>query len=307
MRVVVALGGNALLRRGEPPDSEIQAHHVTAAVDALAPIARHHDLVVTHGNGPQIGLLALESARDPSLAHPYPLDVLGAQTQGMVGYWLLQALENAVPSRQVACVVTQTLVAPDDPAWNAPSKFIGPVYEEAEAKRLAAERQWQVRADGAGWRRVVASPDPLAVVEESLIELLLSQGVIVVCAGGGGAPVVRDADGSLRGVEAVVDKDRTSAILAASVKADSLLLLTDVAGVIDGFGTAGARPIGRTSLEELRRLDLSAGSMGPKVDAICDFAHKTGAFAAIGALEDAQSILSGDAGTILPPTGEVSR
>jgi carbamate kinase len=297
MRVVAALGGNALLRRGESPDSEVQAHHIIAAVDALAPMARQHELVVTHGNGPQIGLLALESARDPSLSHPYPLDVLGAQTQGMVGYWLLQALQNVVPDRQVACIVTQTLVAADDPAWAAPSKFIGPVYDETEANRLATERGWQVRVDGSAWRRVVASPAPLAVVEEPLVDMLLSQKVIVVCAGGGGVPVVRDPNGRLRGVEAVVDKDRTSAILAVSVKADALLLLTDVAGVEVGFGTPDAKPIGRANVDELRRLDLPAGSMGPKVAAICGFAEATGRFAAIGSLDDADAVLRGDTGT----------
>jgi carbamate kinase len=297
MRVVVALGGNALLRRGEPPDSEVQAHHIIAAVEALAPIVRDHELVVTHGNGPQIGLLALESARDPSLSHPYPLDVLGAQTQGMVGYWLLQAFENIAPDRQVACIVTQTLVASDDPAWASPTKFIGPVYGDAEAKRLAAARGWQIQADGSGWRRVVASPTPLAVVEDPLIELLLSQRVVVVCAGGGGAPVVRDTDGRLRGVEAVVDKDRTSAILAVSIKADALLLLTDVAGVVAGFGTPDAKLIGRTTPAQLRRLDLPAGSMGPKVAAMCDFAETTGHFAAIGSLDDAVAVLRGDSGT----------
>jgi carbamate kinase len=297
MRVVAALGGNALLRRGESPDSEVQAHHVIAAVDALAPMARQHELVVTHGNGPQIGLLALESARDPSLSHPYPLDVLGAQTQGMVGYWLLQALQYVVPDRVVACIVTQTLVGADDPAWDAPSKFIGPVYEETEAKRLAVERGWEVRVDGSAWRRVVASPAPLAVVEEPLVDLLLSQGVIVVCAGGGGAPVIRDPSGRLRGVEAVVDKDRTSAILAVSVKADALLLLTDVVGVEAGFGTPDARIIGSANVDELRRLDLPAGSMGPKVAAICEFAEATGRFAAIGSLDDADAVLRGDSGT----------
>jgi carbamate kinase len=297
LRIVVALGGNALLQRGEPPDSEVQAHHIEAAVEALAPMAHDHELVVTHGNGPQIGLLALESARDPSLSHPYPLDVLGAQTQGMVGYWLLQALENALPGRRVACLISQTLVAANDPAWATPTKFIGPVYDHQEARRLAAERGWQVRADGGSWRRVVASPDPLAVVEERLIDLLLSQRTIVVCGGGGGVPVVRDHDGNLHGVEAVVDKDRTSAILAEAVKADALMLLTDVAGVIAGFGTARARAIGATSPDELRRLDLPAGSMGPKVEAICQFAERTGNFAAIGALGDAQAILRGDAGT----------
>ncbi len=303
MRVVVALGGNALLQRGEPPDSEIQAHHVAAAVEALAPIARDHELVVTHGNGPQIGLLALESARDPALSHPYPLDVLGAQTQGMVGYWLLQALQNDLPGRQVACVITQTLVAADDPAWADPTKFIGPVYDEPEARRLAAERGWQVRSDGGAWRRVVASPNPVKVIEESLVELLLWQEAVVVCAGGGGVPVVRDAAGRLHGVEAVVDKDRTTGILAAAVKADALLLLTDVSGVIAGFGTTGARTIGRTTTDELRALDLPTGSMGPKVEAVCEFAERTGRFAAIGALGDAESILHGLAGTFVAPSG----
>jgi carbamate kinase len=303
MKIVVALGGNALLQRGEPPDSEIQAHHVEAAVRALAPLAREHTLVITHGNGPQIGLLALESAGDTSLSHPYPLDVLGAQTQGMVGYWLLQALQNDLPHGQVACVVTQTLVAADDPAWATPTKFIGPVYSKDEAERLADERGWQVRPDGPAWRRVVASPEPMAIVEESLVELLLSQGVIVVCAGGGGIPVVRDGGGRLRGVEAVVDKDRTSGLLAASVKADALLLLTDVAGVEDGYGTPQARPLGRSTIAELRHLDLPAGSMGPKVEAVCEFAERTGHFAAIGALADAEAILKGEAGTFLAPAG----
>jgi carbamate kinase len=307
VRVVVALGGNALLQRGEPPDSEVQAHHITAAVEALAPIVRDHKLVVTHGNGPQIGLLALESARDPSLSHPYPLDVLGAQTQGMVGYWLLQALENVAPDRQVACVVTQTLVSSDDPAWGAPTKFIGPVYGEAEATRLAGERGWQIRADGDRWRRVVASPTPLAVVEDPLIELLLAQGVVVVCAGGGGAPVVRDRDGRLQGVEAVVDKDRTSAILAVSVKADALLLLTDVAGVVDGFGTPDATLLRRTTAARLRQLDLPAGSMGPKVAALCEFAETTGQFAAIGSLDDAEAVLRGDSGTSVGPVDVPTR
>ena len=303
MKLVVALGGNALLQRGEPPDSEVQAHHIEAAVGALAPIARDHDLVITHGNGPQIGLLALESAGDTSLSHPYPLDVLGAQTQGMVGYWLLQALGNALPGRQVACVVTQTLVSADDPAWVRPTKFIGPVYAKHEAERLADERGWQVRPDGPAWRRVVASPEPISIVEESLVELLLWQEVIVVCAGGGGVPVIADGDGRLRGVEAVVDKDRTSAILAASVRADALLLLTDVTGVQADYGTPHARTIRRTSVEELERLDLPDGSMGPKVEAVCEFAQRTGRFAAIGALTDAEAILKGEAGTFVAPSG----
>lgn len=301
MRVVVALGGNALLERGEPPDSEIQAHHIANAVRGLAQIAQDHELVITHGNGPQIGLLALESARDPQLSHPYPMDVLGAQTQGMVGYWLLQQLGNALPGRKVACVVTQTLVSATDPAWEDPTKFIGPVYTEREAKRLSSERGWQVRPDGDSWRRVVASPDPVSVVEESLVELLLDQHVIVICAGGGGAPVVRSKDGDLSGVEAVVDKDRTSAILAVAVHADRLLLLTDVPGVVEGFGTPEARTIDRATPADLRKLDLPAGSMGPKVDAVCDFVERTGRSAVIGALDQVRDILRGKAGTLVEP------
>lgn len=229
--------------------------------------------------------------------------MLGAQTQGMVGYWLLQALQNAASGRQVACVVTQTLVPADDPAWADPTKFIGPVYEETEAKRLAHERGWQVRADGDAWRRVVASPEPLAVIEERLIELLLREGVIVVCAGGGGVPVVRGVDGALSGVEAVVDKDRTSAKLAISVEADVLLLLTDVNGVMDGFGTASARTIREATPADLRRLDLPAGSMGPKVEAVCEFVERTGRQAGIGALSDAEAILHGRAGTFVTADG----
>ncbi|MGO9344088.1 MAG: carbamate kinase [Acidimicrobiales bacterium] len=305
MRVVAALGGNALLERGEPPDSEIQAHHIENAVRALAPIARDNDLVVTHGNGPQIGLLALESARDPQLAHPYPLDVLGAQTQGMVGYWLLQQLGN-VSGRQVACMLTQTLVDESDPAWSDATKFIGPVYTEEEAKRLAAERGWQVRADGKSWRRVVASPEPISVVEQSLVDRLLDQGVIVVCAGGGGVPVVRGIDGGLRGVEAVVDKDRTAGILAVAVHADLLLLLTDVPGVVSGFGTPEAQTIRNASPAELRRLELPAGSMGPKVEAVCDFVERTGRSAVIGALDQAGAILKGEAGTLVTANGVTS-
>ncbi|MDZ5622256.1 carbamate kinase [Nocardioides bizhenqiangii] len=303
MRIVVALGGNALLRRGQKPDAAVQEENVRRAIAALAPLAAEHELVVTHGNGPQVGVLALQSASDPHLSTPYPFDVLGAQTQGMIGYWLLQAMQNNVPGRQVAAIINQTLVAAADPAFESPTKFVGEVYEQAEAERLAKERGWTVRPDGDGWRRVVGSPRPQRVVETRLIRLLLESGAVVVCAGGGGVPVVRDEHGDLRGVEAVVDKDLTSAVLAEALDADVLLVLTDVPAVFTGFGTPEQAPIRRETPAGLREVDFAGGSMGPKVDAVCRFVELTGGMAAIGALEDAVAILAGRAGTVVTPTG----
>lgn len=303
MRIVVALGGNALLQRGQQPDAGTQEANVRRAVAALAPLAAEHELVVTHGNGPQVGVLALQSASDPHLSSPYPFDVLGAQTQGMIGYWLLQAMQNAVPGRQVAAIINQTLVEAADPAFDNPTKFVGEVYERAEAQRLAAQRGWTIRPDGDRWRRVVGSPRPQRVIETRLIRLLLESGAIVVCAGGGGVPVVRDKYGELRGVEAVVDKDLTSAVLAEALDADALLVLTDVPAVMRRFGTAEQAPIRRETPTGLRAVDFPAGSMGPKVDAVCRFVELTGGVAAIGALEDAADILAGAAGTVVTPSG----
>ncbi|WP_046776603.1 carbamate kinase [Streptomyces yangpuensis] len=303
MRVVVALGGNALLRRGERPDAAVQLANIRAAVSALAPLAHEHELVITHGNGPQVGVLALQSAADRSLSSPYPFDVLGAETQGMIGYWLLQSLQNALPGRQVCALLNQTLVSAADPAFADPAKFVGPVYDRTEAERLAAERGWTVKQDGVHWRRVVPSPRPQRVVETRLIRLLLNSGAVAVCAGGGGVPVIRDEQGQLTGVEAVVDKDLTAALLAEALDADALLLLTDVPHVSLGYGTPGAEPVGRTTPAALRAQQFPAGSMGPKVDAVCRFVELTGAMAAIGALEDARAILDGAAGTVVTPSG----
>ncbi|KUL28157.1 carbamate kinase [Actinoplanes awajinensis] len=304
MRMVIAIGGNALLERGQRPDAAVQRANAVRAVEALAPLAGDHEIVITHGNGPQVGMLALESAADPALQVPYPFDVLGAQTQGMIGYWLLQALQNALPGRQVAAILDQTLVSAADPAFGSPAKFVGPVYDEQTGKRLAAERGWTVAADGPQWRRVVPSPQPQRIVETRIIRSLLFEGTVVVCAGGGGIPVIRDQDGQLRGVEAVVDKDLATAVLAESLDADALLLLTDVPAVQRGFGGPQPSPIARATPAELRRERFPSGSMGPKVEAVCRFVELTGGVAAIGALDDAAAILSGKAGTVVTPSGE---
>jgi carbamate kinase len=301
VRVVAALGGNALLERDERADAEVQLRNVAAAVPALAALARAHELVITHGNGPQVGLLALESAADPSLSVPYPLDTLGAETQGMIGYWLVRSLGGALPQREIVAVLTQTLVDADDPAFAAPTKFVGAVYERDEAYRLAAERGWEVRPDGRYWRRVVASPDPLEIVELPAIRRLVDDGVLVVAAGGGGVPVVRDGHGGLRGVEAVVDKDLAAARLAVALHADMLLLLTDVPAVYEHFGSLDARPITWATPDTLRGMSFPAGSMGPKIEAVCRFVTATGGRAAIGALADAAALVSGAAGTLITP------
>jgi carbamate kinase len=300
VRIVAALGGNALLERGEPPESSIQEAHVVKAVRALAPLAAGNDLVITHGNGPQVGMLALESAQDLSLSRPYPFDVLGAQTQGMIGYWLVQALQNAVPGRQAACLVSRTLVRQEDPAFGHPSKFVGPVYDEDQACTLAASMNWDIRQDGRRWRRVVPSPEPTELMDLPAVRILLDRGAIVVCSGGGGVPVVAgNVVGQVRGVEAVVDKDLTASLLARELEADALLLLTDVAAVEDGYGTPQARPIRRATPADLRGRSFPAGSMGPKIEAVCRFVEATGKPAAIGRLADAQALLAGEAGTLV--------
>ena len=298
MRVVAALGGNALLRRGEPADAELQRRHVAEAGRSLAELAREHELVVTHGNGPQVGLLALQSAAYPEVA-PYPFDVLGAESEGMVGYLLEQAVRNELPERQVAALLTQVLVYGDDPAFKAPSKPIGPVYDEPTARQLAAERSWTVQRDGDGWRRVVASPEPQVIIEIETIRTLVDLGVIVICAGGGGIPVVENGAERLHGVEAVIDKDLSAALVALELQADALLLLTDVDGIQLDYGTTAARPLREATAASLAGLDLPAGSMGPKAEAARRFVEHGGEFAAIASLENAAAALEGNAGTIV--------
>lgn len=296
MRLVVALGGNALLPRGATPGARQQRERAERAAAALAPLAARHELVLTHGNGPQIGLLALERDADP-LSGPYPLDMLDAETEGMLGYLLQQEVGNVLaPGRPCVTVLTQVEVAADDPAFAAPDKPIGAVYVREEAARLAALHAWRVMADGAGWRRAVASPAPRAVVELAAIAALLDLGTVVICAGGG-IPVTRDADGRLAGVEAVVDKDATSALIARELAADALLLLTDVPAVELDWGTAHPRALRTAGVASLARVPFAAGSMAPKVRAACDFVTATGGMAAIGRLEDAAEILARRAGT----------
>ncbi len=301
MRVVVALGGNALLERGERPDAVIQRKHVRQAAAALAPLATDHQLVLCHGNGPQVGVLALESQTDTSLSRPYPLDVLVAQTQGMIGYWLVQELSNAGIAQRAVCVTSQTVVDPSDPAFSNPSKFVGTSYDKSEAQTLAARLGWTIAADGPHWRRVVASPRPLALVEIETIRSLADAGMLVVCGGGGGVPVMRSQAGQLTGVEAVVDKDLTAAELAITLRADRLLILTDVPAVICGFGTPGARPIDAIDADALSAMTFPAGSMGPKIEACIRFARASGQPAAIGKLTNAADILAGRAGTTIRP------
>lgn len=297
MLVVAALGGNALLRRGQPLTAQAQRANVRIAAQALASIIRAgHQLVVTHGNGPQVGLLALQGAAyKPDEA--YPLDVLGAETEGMIGYIIEQELENALDhDRPVATLLTQVLVDKDDPAFKKPTKFVGPVYEREEAEAKAQAAGWHIARDGDKWRRVVPSPRPLEIPDMRVLKLLLEQNVVIICAGGGGIPILRREDGSMVGVEAVIDKDAASALLARQLGADALLLLTDVDAIYRDFGKDNATAIATLTLAEARNLDLPAGSMGPKLAAANDFAA-SGGISGIGRLEDALAILERQAGT----------
>jgi carbamate kinase len=298
MRIVIALGGNALLRQREPMTAQTQRANVKRALAALLPLFEGgHQLVITHGNGPQVGLLALQAAAGPKDG-AYPLDVLGAESEGMVGYLIEQELDNALPAgRLVATLLTQILVHRRDPAFHHPTKPIGPVYDEAEAARLGKARGWTMADVDNGWRRVVPSPRPLQILEARVIELLASQGVTVICAGGGGIPVLERSDGTLIGVEAVIDKDLASALLARQLAADHLLLLTDVDGVYLDWGSDTARLIKRAGPCALNPADFAPGSMGPKIEAAVGFVAETGRPASIGRMEDAVHVLTGAAGT----------
>ncbi|MCV3205490.1 carbamate kinase [Mesorhizobium sp. YC-39] len=297
MLIVVALGGNALLRRGEPMTAGNQRANIVRAASVLAKlVGEGHSIVVTHGNGPQVGLLALQAAA-ASEGGTFPLDVLGAESAGMIGYVLEQELGNLLKGRLFATLLTQVKVDSHDPAFAHPTKPIGPVYDEATARGLAGERSWQIAPDGDKWRRVVPSPKPLEILEASVISFLVERGVIVICTGGGGVPVVARDDGSLCGVEAVIDKDLASSLLARQLKADMLLMLTDVDAVYVNYGTSAARALRRVTSKEISGRNFPAGSMGPKVSAAIEFAEATGKRAAIGKLDDAVEIVRGERGT----------
>lgn len=298
MRIVIALGGNALLRRREPMTAEAQRANVKRAVAALLPLFEAgHQIVITHGNGPQVGLLALQAAAGPKDG-AYPLDLLDAESEGMLGYLIEQELDNALPSgRLFATLLTQVLVDRRDPAFRQPTKPIGPVYDGAEATRLAEMCGWTMRHLADGWRRVVASPRPLQVLEARVIEMLTSQGVSVICAGGGGIPVIERSDGTLVGVEAVIDKDLVSALLARQLGADHLILLTDVKGVYLDFGSQSPRLIKCAGVGVLNPADFAPGSMRPKIEAAIGFVAETGRPASIGCLEEATRVFAGASGT----------
>lgn len=298
MRIVAALGGNALLQRGEALSAAAQHENVALAAVQLAAMVRSgHSLIVTHGNGPQVGLLAIQAEAGPPVS-VQPLDDLDAETEGWIGYALEQELANALPAgTEVATLLTRIAVDPQDPAFTKPTKPIGPVYDEATAKQLSTERGWNVAQDGKFWRRVVSSPAPVSILNETSITLLSQAGAVVICAGGGGIPVVQDACGKWHGVEAVIDKDTASALLATRLKADLFIMLTDVDAVYENYGTASQRKISTATPAELGSEAFAAGSMGPKVAAACRFARETGNTAIIGCLRDVEKILAGQAGT----------
>ncbi|MDN0075671.1 carbamate kinase [Crenobacter sp. SG2303] len=297
MRIVIALGGNALLRRGEPMTAENQRDNVRIAAQQIAQIAPANELVIAHGNGPQVGLLALQGAAYKEV-EAYPLDVLGAQTEGMIGYLIEQELGNLLPYEvPFATILTQVEVDANDPAFQHPSKPIGPVYTKEEAQRLAAEKGWSIAPDGDKFRRVVASPRPKHIFEIRPVKWLLERGTIVICAGGGGIPTTYDEDRKLSGVEAVIDKDLCSALLAQELDADMLIIATDVNATYIDWDKPTRKAIAQAHPDELERLGFAAGSMGPKVMAAIEFARNTGKDAVIGSLSDIVAIAQRKAGT----------
>jgi len=301
MRILVALGGNALLRRGEIMTAENQRANVRIAANHIKEVAVDHEVVVAHGNGPQVGLLALQSTAYEEVGI-YPLDVLGAESQAMIGYMIEQELGNVLPQdQQIVTMIPMTVVDADDPAFKHPTKPIGPVYDEATARRLAAEKGWTIAPDGEYYRRVVASPPPRNMIEQKAIRQVVDSGVMVVCGGGGGVPCVYDEDGILHGAEAVIDKDLASAELAVRVDADLLVIATDVAGVFRNWGEPDQERIEQMHASDALNTEFAAGSMGPKVKAACNFALATGKRAVIGSLEDIQGLVAGTHGTAIIP------
>ena len=297
MRIVIALGGNALLQRGQPMTAENQRANIRLAAERIAAVAPGNEIVIAHGNGPQVGLLALQDAAYEAV-DPYPLDVLGAETEAMIGYVIEQELGNLLPFEQpFATLLTMIEVDPNDPAFANPTKPIGPIYDKDTAEKLAADKGWSIAPDGDHFRRVVPSPKPKRIFEIRPIRALVDQGVIVICAGGGGIPTMYDADGKLQGVEAVIDKDLAASLLAEQLDADMLVIATDVDAVYTGWGTPEQAKLGAVTVDEVISMNLPAGSMGPKVSAACQFAVNTGKEAVIGSLAEIDKIVAGESGT----------
>lgn len=295
--LVVALGGNALLKRGEPLEADIQRKNIDLAAKTIAGLTHNWRVVLVHGNGPQVGLLALQNSAYENVT-PYPLDILGAESQGMIGYMLQQSLKNQLPQREVSVLLTQVEVDAADPAFANPTKYIGPVYDQAQADTLSAEKGWRFKADGTYFRRVVPSPQPKRIVESDAINALISRDHLVICNGGGGVPVVEKADG-YHGIEAVIDKDLSAALLARQIEADALLILTDADAVYVDWGKPGQRPLAQVTPALLDEMTFDAGSMGPKVAACSRFVRECNGIAGIGALADGPAILAGDKGTLI--------
>ena len=297
MRIVIALGGNALLRRGEEMTADNQRENIRIAARALAPIIEEHEVVISHGNGPQVGLLSLQSAAYKEVEE-YPLDILGAQTQGMIGYMIEQELGNLLPiEKPIASILTMVEIDPEDPAFSNPTKPIGPVYSEKDAKQLAKNKGWDIKRDGEYWRRVVPSPEPHRIFELRPIHWLLEKGTVVICAGGGGIPTSYVEKGKLEGVEVVIDKDKASSLLAFELDADLLIMATDTDGVYIDWGSDSQEIISKTTPEKISQYTFDSGSMGPKVEAACTFVERTGQRAVIGSLNDIKKMVNSLAGT----------
>ncbi|WP_313422281.1 carbamate kinase [Moraxella sp. CTOTU49803] len=297
MRIVVALGGNALLKRGEALSATNQRENVRIAATQIAKIQPNNELVIAHGNGPQVGLLALQGAAYDKV-ETYPLDVLGAETEGMIGYMIEQEMGNLLPQETpLATILTQVEVDKDDPAFQHPTKPIGPVYDKTEAEQLAKDKGWSIAPDGDKFRRVVASPRPKRIFEIRPVKWLLDQGTVVVCAGGGGIPVYYDRDGHLTGVEAVIDKDLCSALLAQELQADLLVIATDVDAAYIDYKQPSQKAISKAHPDDFASMTFPDGSMGPKIQAACEFAKNTGKTAVIGSLENIEAIVNGTSGT----------
>ena len=297
MRIVIALGGNALLRRGEEMTAENQRENIRIAAKVLAPIIEKHEVVISHGNGPQVGLLSLQSAAYKEVEE-YPLDILGAQTQGMIGYMIEQELGNHLPVEiPIASILTMVEIDPEDPAFSNPTKPIGPIYDEKEARDLAKLKGWNIKQEGEYWRRVVPSPEPHRIFQLRPIHWLLEKGTVVICAGGGGIPTSYKDNGKLEGVEVVIDKDRASSLLAFELEADLLIMATDTDGVYLDWGGESEKIISKTTPEEISKYSFDKGSMGPKVEAACSFVERSGQRAVIGSLKDIEKMVSGISGT----------